>query len=247
MRVNRNADSRGTLQRGTTAPRPRNAAPRALKVLTHMKEKLSFVSKQNAAARDELASLESQLAGKRDEITALKARRDGMRAAGARMRGACQYVTSPLLLADLAVGRARGAAARFVGLRSQRGAFARARVAVQEAVPTRRACKAPPCARAARHAGRPARINASSSLHVQAQRERRDDLVAELEDLKRQHAAAEASAAARAGSRASSMRSAAGPPGALRAAGSPKRRGRASGAGSAGASPLASQRGQRGA
>jgi chromosome segregation ATPase len=68
-----------------------------------MKEKLEFVEKQNAASKSELAALEAQLGDRRDRLTALKTKRDSMRAAGARMRDACVYVTSPLLLADLAV------------------------------------------------------------------------------------------------------------------------------------------------
>lgn len=71
-----------------------------------MKEKLEFVDKQNAGLRSDLGLQEQQLGDKRDRLTTLKAKRDSMRATGARLKDACQYVTNPLLLADLAVSDA---------------------------------------------------------------------------------------------------------------------------------------------
>ncbi|KAI8467887.1 MAG: hypothetical protein J3K34DRAFT_428922 [Monoraphidium minutum] len=92
-------------ERGEELARLRRKNTHMVQVLTHMKEKVAFVEQANASSAAALAALEAELSGRRGGVAALKARRDGMRAAGERMKGACLYVTSPLLLADLEVRR----------------------------------------------------------------------------------------------------------------------------------------------
>jgi hypothetical protein len=153
-----------------------------VQVLTHMKEKATFVAKQNTGLRAELEGLESELAAKRDSLTGLKARRDGMRAAGARMRDACTYVTSPLLLADFAVGCC---ALGCVGF----------------AVRAHHLCIQISFTSSADQAQIPI-IHLSSAV-IQALKEQREDLQAQIEDLNRQYVALTAPRAT-SGSRASS-------------------------------------------
>jgi predicted nuclease with TOPRIM domain len=48
-------------------------------VLTHIKEKLQFVSAENSVVREKLAELESSLAAGRDRLTRAKRERESLR------------------------------------------------------------------------------------------------------------------------------------------------------------------------
>lgn len=87
------------------APAPARTRTRTRpQVLTHVREKSHFLDSANAALRAEAASLAAELAARRDGLSEVKRRRDTMRATGAALRGACDRVTNPLLLADFQVG-----------------------------------------------------------------------------------------------------------------------------------------------
>jgi hypothetical protein len=177
-----------------------------------MREKLAFVERRNASARNELSGLDAELAASRDRLAALKAGRDSARSAGARARGDCLHVADPLLLADFAVGggrapgRKRGARLLPAGVRGSGVLGARVAGTGERGRPPARGaaghagglcpgshlpmCGIPEgaCLRRAAPA-RPARAwPRPNPPPPKAQRERRDDLLAELRELKRRHA-----------------------------------------------------------
>jgi hypothetical protein len=74
-----------------------------LQVLTHMKEKLQFVEKDNQALKAQVADLDAQLTANRDSLTKMKSARDTMRTKGRNIKDSSLYVTNPELLQDMEV------------------------------------------------------------------------------------------------------------------------------------------------
>ena len=71
-----------------------------VQVLTHLKEKLQFVTAENQVLKHELTDLEVDLTGKRDNLTLTKHERDGLRGENASKRQQRGLVSSEDLLID---------------------------------------------------------------------------------------------------------------------------------------------------
>ncbi|KAG2440320.1 hypothetical protein HXX76_004427 [Chlamydomonas incerta] len=74
-----------------------------VQILTHVREKLQFIEKENAALDDALNQLEAELADKRDRLGRAKAERDTLRAKGRKIKESGSNITSPQLLDDIEV------------------------------------------------------------------------------------------------------------------------------------------------
>uniref|UniRef100_A0A7S0N630 CCDC113/CCDC96 coiled-coil domain-containing protein n=1 Tax=Pyramimonas obovata TaxID=1411642 RepID=A0A7S0N630_9CHLO len=74
-----------------------------VQVLTHLKEKLQFVQKENEVLRGDLEELDSQLAGKRDGLNKEKLERDINRAENTRIKASSGIITNPVLLEDIEI------------------------------------------------------------------------------------------------------------------------------------------------
>eukprot|EP00877_Chromochloris_zofingiensis_P012618 jgi/Chrzof1/760/Cz01g27190.t1 len=71
-----------------------------VQILTHMKEKLQFVEKENEVLTSQLQQLESSMASRRDTLTKLKTTRDTVRARGRAVKDGSTYVANQQLLDD---------------------------------------------------------------------------------------------------------------------------------------------------
>mmetsp|Transcript_18327 Transcript_18327/g.45590 ORF Transcript_18327/g.45590 Transcript_18327/m.45590 type:complete len:409 (-) Transcript_18327:926-2152(-) len=80
-----------------------------VQVLTHLKEKLQFVQKENEVLGSGMESLEYGLTSKREHLQQMKLERDKLRAENGRMKGQSATVTNPLLLDDMDAHRAKAA------------------------------------------------------------------------------------------------------------------------------------------
>lgn len=78
-----------------------------LQVLTHLKEKLQFVQKENEVLQAELEDLDGDLAGKRDQLNKEKLDRDMFRIENARIKAQSGIVTNPNLLDDMEIQKER--------------------------------------------------------------------------------------------------------------------------------------------
>eukprot|EP00198_Chlamydomonas_reinhardtii_P008090 XP_001697427.1 flagellar associated protein [Chlamydomonas reinhardtii] len=74
-----------------------------VQILTHVREKLQFIEKENAALDSALNQLEAELADKRDRLGRAKAERDTLRAKGRKIKESGSNITSPQLLDDIEV------------------------------------------------------------------------------------------------------------------------------------------------
>jgi predicted nuclease with TOPRIM domain len=74
-----------------------------MQILTHIKEKLQFVEKENASLAQDLAGVEAQLAARREELQATKTQRDKLRERGRRTKDRSVFVTQSALLGDMEV------------------------------------------------------------------------------------------------------------------------------------------------
>ncbi|GFH08394.1 DUF4201 domain-containing protein [Haematococcus lacustris] len=72
-----------------------------VQILTHVREKLQFVEKENISLTAELESLDSQLSEKRDKLGKLKVTRDTLRQKGRRIKANSVFITNPSLLDDI--------------------------------------------------------------------------------------------------------------------------------------------------
>ena len=70
-------------------------------ILTHVREKLLFVQKENAGLTSQLEELDRLLIEKRDSLGKVKATRDALRLKGRKIKQASVYVTNPGLLDDI--------------------------------------------------------------------------------------------------------------------------------------------------
>lgn len=80
-----------------------NVFPRSTQILTHVREKLQFIEKENAALAAQLSALEAELAEKRDRLGRVKAERDTLRAKGRKIKESGSNITGPQLLDDIEV------------------------------------------------------------------------------------------------------------------------------------------------
>mmetsp|Transcript_17132 Transcript_17132/g.44529 ORF Transcript_17132/g.44529 Transcript_17132/m.44529 type:complete len:938 (+) Transcript_17132:131-2944(+) len=71
-----------------------------VQVLTHIKEKLQFVSAENSVTRDSLASLDSELSKERDLLTKAKREKEALRAENAALKQKQGFTNSDLLVVD---------------------------------------------------------------------------------------------------------------------------------------------------
>mmetsp|Transcript_7815 Transcript_7815/g.14795 ORF Transcript_7815/g.14795 Transcript_7815/m.14795 type:complete len:500 (+) Transcript_7815:235-1734(+) len=78
-----------------------------VQVLTHLKEKLQFVQKENEVLQAELEDLDGDLAGKRDQLNKEKLDRDMFRIENARIKAQSGIVTNPNLLDDMEIQKER--------------------------------------------------------------------------------------------------------------------------------------------
>ncbi len=74
-------------------------------ILTHVREKLQCIEKDNNGLSGTLQSLEGDLAVKRDSLGRAKATRDTLRQKGRKIKESSSYITKPELLDDFEVGR----------------------------------------------------------------------------------------------------------------------------------------------
>jgi DNA repair exonuclease SbcCD ATPase subunit len=80
-----------------------------VQVLTHLKEKLQFVQKENEILGAGMESLEYGLTSKREHLQSLKLERDKLRLENGRMKGQSATVTNPILLDDMDAHKDRAA------------------------------------------------------------------------------------------------------------------------------------------
>ncbi|GIL43579.1 hypothetical protein Vafri_1283 [Volvox africanus] len=74
-----------------------------VQILTHVREKLQFIEKENAALASQLSALEAELADKRDRLGRAKAERDTLRAKGRKIKESGSNITSTQLLDDIEI------------------------------------------------------------------------------------------------------------------------------------------------
>jgi histone deacetylase 6 len=72
-----------------------------VQILTHVREKLQFVARDNAALQAQLEEDSSSLSSDRDALLKLKAERDAVRARSTHIQATTTFVTAPSLLEDL--------------------------------------------------------------------------------------------------------------------------------------------------
>lgn len=72
-----------------------------VQILTHVREKLQFIEKENAALGSQLSALEAELADKRDQLGRAKAERDTLRLKGRKIKESGSNITSAALLDDI--------------------------------------------------------------------------------------------------------------------------------------------------
>merc|ERR1711964_296402 len=71
-----------------------------VQVITHMKEKLQFISAENGKLKTELARLDNELATQRDLVAKTKHERDDFRGENAKLRQQTGILNSDLLSTD---------------------------------------------------------------------------------------------------------------------------------------------------
>ena len=72
-----------------------------VQILTHVREKLQFVARDNAALQARLDEDAAALSSERDALLKLKAERDAVRGRSTRIQATSTFVTAPPLLEDL--------------------------------------------------------------------------------------------------------------------------------------------------
>lgn len=75
----------------------------APQILTHVREKLQFVERENLSGNNGLEVLDQELAEKRDRLGQSKAARDTLRLKGRKIQETSVYITNPNLLDDIEV------------------------------------------------------------------------------------------------------------------------------------------------
>ncbi|MEW5309814.1 MAG: hypothetical protein WDW38_001669 [Sanguina aurantia] len=78
-----------------------------VQILTHVREKLQFVERENSSGKDGLEVLDQELAGKRDRLGQSKAARDTLRLKGRKIQETSVYITNPHLLDDIETQKER--------------------------------------------------------------------------------------------------------------------------------------------
>jgi len=74
-----------------------------VQILTHVREKLQFVEKENGALAGQLEELDAQLSERRDKLGRAKAARDTLRQKGRRIKETSVFITNPALLEDIEI------------------------------------------------------------------------------------------------------------------------------------------------
>lgn len=76
-----------------------------VQILTHVREKLQFVERENAQLQVQLEELERDLSERRDRLGKAKSTRDTLRLQGRKIKEASVYITNSNLLDDMEVQR----------------------------------------------------------------------------------------------------------------------------------------------
>ena len=76
-----------------------------VQILTHVREKLQFVERENAQLSIQLEEMERDLSERRDRLGKAKSSRDTLRLAGRKIKEASVYITNSSLLDDMEVQR----------------------------------------------------------------------------------------------------------------------------------------------
>jgi molybdopterin converting factor small subunit len=76
-----------------------------VQILTHVREKLQFVERENAQLQTQLEELERDLSERRDRLGKAKSGRDTLRLQGRKIKEASVYITNSTLLDDMEVQR----------------------------------------------------------------------------------------------------------------------------------------------
>jgi histone deacetylase 6 len=74
-----------------------------VQILTHIREKLQFVEKENNNLSSQLDELDKQLSEQRDKVGKVKAVRDTLRHQSRKIKETSMFITSPVLLKDISV------------------------------------------------------------------------------------------------------------------------------------------------
>lgn len=76
-----------------------------VQILTHVREKLQFVERENAQLQIQLEEMERDLSERRDLLSKAKSSRDTLRLQGRKIKEASVYITNSSLLDDMEVQR----------------------------------------------------------------------------------------------------------------------------------------------
>ena len=79
----------------------RKKATTTVQIVTHLKEKLQFVQKEDRGLLELLQNLEGELAGQRDHLACAKQDRDRLRQKNGALKASSGQITNPVLLRDL--------------------------------------------------------------------------------------------------------------------------------------------------
>lgn len=74
-----------------------------VQILTHVREKLQFIEKENAALASQLEELDATLSERRDKLGKAKAQRDTLRQKGRRIKEGSVFITNAALLEDIEI------------------------------------------------------------------------------------------------------------------------------------------------
>ncbi|KAK9802945.1 hypothetical protein WJX72_004456 [[Myrmecia] bisecta] len=79
----------------------RKKTTQTVQVLTHVKEKLQFVQKENTVLQGQLAEVEGAMADERDELSRVKGQRDRHKQRWHRLKETSSHINAPQLLEDI--------------------------------------------------------------------------------------------------------------------------------------------------
>jgi len=78
-----------------------------VQVLTHIREKLQFIEKENKVLHERLSALDKELVEKRDKLQKVKTDRDRLRMEATRIKENSSYISKDILIEDVVIQRDR--------------------------------------------------------------------------------------------------------------------------------------------